>query len=312
MCFLNVPDIRFSMKNIKGILFIVIGASSYGVLATFMKMANNRGLSTGVLTISQYALGLSLVFLASRFLQKKKTEPVPAAAGKKDSIFKMVLFGTSLGITSSLYYMSIRYVPVSVSIVLLMQSIWIGLVFEFFIDRRLLTGMKIAGACTTIAGTLLAVNIFDLSDDVQWQGIALGLGAAVSFATTMLATNRVGLHLPAIERTKYLVFGGLIVVLIFWNLPGIRDFGLSDFDGRIVFSWGLFLAFFGTVLPPFLFSRGFPATGVGLGSILASMELPVSVFSAWLLLHEQVKPVQWAGIMIILISVTLVNRNNKS
>lgn len=301
------------MKNIKGILFIAIGASSYGVLATFVKMANNDGISTGILTISQYFIGFVLLFISAKIFEKwsqvKKGQALNSASIKQDSKMKLVLYGTSLGFTSSFYYLSIQYLPVSVGIILLMQSIWIGLVFEFFMARHLLNKAKVIGALTTIIGTLLAVNVMEASAHIEWPGIVFGLMAATTFATTMVATNSVALHLPTIIRSKYLVLGGFLTVLIFWNIPGISDFNLQDFDLSVFLTWGLFLAFFGTLLPPLLFSKGFPLTGVGLGSIMASLEIPVSVFSAYLLLGEQVKAIQWVGILIILLSVVIINRN---
>ena len=301
------------MKNIKGILFIAIGASSYGVLATFVKIANNDGISTGILTISQYFIGFVMLFIAAKLFEKRsqanQDETISSASIKQDSKMKLVLYGTSLGFTSSFYYLSIQYLPVSVGIILLMQSIWIGLVFEFFMARHLLNKAKVIGALTTIIGTLLAVNVMEASAHIEWPGIVFGLMAATTFATTMVATNSVALHLPTIIRSKYLVLGGFLTVLIFWNIPGISDFKLQDFDLSVFLTWGLFLAFFGTLLPPLLFSKGFPLTGVGLGSIMASLEIPVSVFSAYLLLGEQVKAIQWVGILIILLSVVIINRN---
>ncbi len=303
----------YYMKNLKGILYIAIGASSYGVLATFVKIANNKGISTGVLTISQYLIGFSVLFAVAKILgirgQAQQNKAADPAFKRQDSKLKLVLYGTSLGFTSSFYYLSIQYLPVSVGIILLMQSIWIGLVFEFFMAPHLLNKSKIIGAVTTVFGTLLAVNVMDASAHIQWQGVFFGLIAATTFATTMFATNSVALHLPTLIRSKYLVLGGLVTVLIFWNLPVVSDFTLSDFKISVIFTWGLFLASFGTILPPLLFSKGFPLTGVGLGSIMASLEIPVSVFSAYLLLHEQVKAVQWVGILIIILSVVIINRN---
>ncbi len=302
------------MNNLKGIIYIALGASSYGVLATFVKIANNKGIPTGVLTISQYLLGFLTLFFVSLVLKKrnedKRNESV--APAQPNSKLKLVVFGTTLGFTSSFYYLSIQYLPVSVGIILLMQSIWIGLVFEFFIARHLLTKTKIIGAVTTIFGTLLAVNVMEAAESIEWPGIVFGLLAATTFATTMFATNKIALELPNITRSKYLVLGGLLVVLIFWNVPGISDFTLPEFQMSIVFTWGVFLAAFGTIIPPILFNKGFPITGVGLGSIMASMEIPVSVFSAYILLNEQVKFIQWVGIAIILLSVVIINRKNET
>jgi hypothetical protein len=47
-------------KNIlKGVLFVGIGASIYGMLATFVKMAYHDGFTTSEVTTAQFVLGLA-------------------------------------------------------------------------------------------------------------------------------------------------------------------------------------------------------------------------------------------------------------
>jgi drug/metabolite transporter (DMT)-like permease len=52
---------------------------------------------------------------------------------------------------------------------------------------------------------------------------------------------------------------------------------------------------------------GMPLTGVGLGAIIAAVEIPVSVMMAHLLLKEPVNVFQWLGIALILAAVVLMN-----
>ena len=71
------------------------------------------------------------------------------------------------------------------------------------------------------------------------------------------------------------------------------------------------LALFGTIIPPMLLNAGFPHTGIGLGSIVASIELPVSVLMAFVLLNESVVLWQWMGIALILFAIVLMNLKSK-
>lgn len=41
-----------------------------------------------------------------------------------------MLAGIPIGLTGICYYYSIKYIPVSVSVVLIMQTIWMGVVME--------------------------------------------------------------------------------------------------------------------------------------------------------------------------------------
>src|SRR5690554_7574627 len=128
------------MDQLKGILYIGIGASSYGVLATFVKLANMQEIHTAGLTFSQYLFGFLVLTALSFFLSRKQRakgiEPVKA---NKNSHLKLIVFGSSLKFTSSFYYLSIQYIPVSVAVTLLMQSIWFGLLYEAIIQPKLIT-----------------------------------------------------------------------------------------------------------------------------------------------------------------------------
>jgi drug/metabolite transporter (DMT)-like permease len=71
--------------------------------------------------------------------------------------------------------------------------------------------------------------------------------------------------------------------------------------------WGLLIAIFGTILPPLLFTKGIPKTGIAMGNIISSLEIPVSTLSAMLVLQEVVSGFQWFGILLILMAVIIIN-----
>ncbi|MBC9796691.1 EamA family transporter [Sinomicrobium weinanense] len=290
------------MNNLKGVLLVAFGAASYGILATIVKLANNDGFGTAGLTFSQYLFGAVILSIGAVLVKRSgKTHQ----SGSPVSIYprlRLFLFGTSLGLTSSFYYLSIQYVPVSVGIILLMQTIWMGVILEFFTARELVRKRKIAGALVAILGTLMAARVFETDINFSFKGILYGLLAAVSYTVAIYAANRVSLHLPNMIRSKYLVYGGFLAILIFWNIRIIEEF-----SWEALLKWGIVLGLFGTILPPVLFNKGIPEIGTGLASIIAALEIPVSVFSAYLLLSEHIGILQITGIVTILIAMILIN-----
>jgi len=112
------------MKNnnvLKGVFFVALGATSYGMLATFVKMAYKENFTTAEVTTSQFVFGL-LGLLAINGFQKFNNKEIAQKASKK-KIAQLVLAGTSTGLTSLFYYLAVKYIPVSIGIVLLMQTI---------------------------------------------------------------------------------------------------------------------------------------------------------------------------------------------
>ncbi|MNH30663.1 EamA-like transporter family protein [compost metagenome] len=98
------------------------------------------------------------------------------------------------------------------------------------------------------------------------------------------------------------MFGGLILIVLFWNIHILQQMSVSSLY------WGIAIAIFGTILPPLLFTKGIPAVGISLGNILASLEIPVSILSAVIILNESVEMIQWGGILLILFAIVLINK----
>jgi drug/metabolite transporter (DMT)-like permease len=289
---------------LKGSIFIVLGAACYGMLGTFVKMAYQDGFNTAEVTISQFAVGFAVLLILTLFKKTAAVKETNAIVVK--SIVKLIVAGTSLGLTSIFYYLSVQYIPVSVAIVLLIQTVWMGVLVEMVMQRKVPGSRKIIAVVIILAGTILATNLLKQSIQVNWTGFGWGLMAALSYTATMYSSNKLELHLPPLKRSLFMILGGLVIILIIFHASLNPHFSFGIF-----LSWGLVVSLFGTVLPPLLFTRGMPLTGIGLGAIIASIEIPVSVFMAHLLLEEPVSLLQWTGVMLILFAVVLMNMGKR-
>ena len=294
------------IKNsvLKGVFLVGLGATSYGMLATFVKIAYGEGFTTPEVTIAQFVYGITGMLLITMFQKSKKGNDVAKASTK--NISQLVLAGTSLGMTSIFYYLAVKYIPVSIGIVLLMQTVWMGVLFEMILEKKRPSTQKIISVLIVLFGTALATNLIQSKVALDWRGIALGLLAAASFTTTMFTANRVATHISSAQRSLYMLLGGAVIVTGFaiatQNTP---------FNFEIFMKWGIVLALFGTIIPPLLFNAGFPLTGIGLGSIVSALELPVSVLMAYVLLGEKVIFIQWIGIILIILAIVIMNVNVK-
>jgi len=286
-------------KVLKGALLVGLGASSYGALATVVKLSYANGFTTAEVTTSQFSLGFIGILLLQIFV---KTPQKHQQDSERFSVLKLMIGGTSMGLTSVFYYFAVKYIPVSVGIVLLMQSVWMGLLLEAVLDKRLPSKRKVAAMLIVLLGTALATNIFSSAHELNWKGIAWGFAAAFSYTISLYSSNSIATHLHSIKRSLWLLAGGLIIIVLIFSTTSY-----SHFNFNILWPWGIFLAFFGTILPPLLFTSGMPHTGIGLGTIIASVELPVSVLFAYILLKEPVNLLQWIGILLIICAVVLMN-----
>lgn len=292
----------FGNKVLKGVVLVGLGATSYGMLATFVRLAYDEGFTTAEVTTSQFVYGILGILLINLFQKIKKGTTVINAT--KRNIFHLMLAGTSLGMTSVFYYLAVKYIPVSIAIILLMQTVWMGVLIEMILDKKAPSKLKIVSVIIVLIGTLLATNIFKNDVQLDWHGIMWGMLAAASFTTTMFTANRVVVGISSAQRSLFMLLGGAVIVFSF--ALATQN---TSFNFEIFMKWGIVLSLFGTIIPPMLMNAGFPLTGIGLGSIVSALELPVSVLMAYFLLHEEVAFVQWIGITLIVLAIVLMNLN---
>lgn len=289
----------FGNRVLKGVVLVGLGATSYGMLATFVKLAYEENYTTAEVIASQFIYGIIGMLLINLIRKKRKSEVVKATP---KNIFHLMLAGTSLGMTSIFYYLCVKYIDVSIAIVLLMQTVWMGVLLEWILDKKAPSGQKILSVLIVLAGTLLATQLYEANLNLDWRGLFWGMLAAASFTTTMFTANKVALGISSAQRSLYMLLGGAVIVLFFGIMTQVTPFNFGIF-----LKWGIVLSLFGTIIPPLLMNSGFPHTGIGLGSIVSSLELPVSVTMAFLILHEKVTFVQWFGIVLILLAIVIMN-----
>lgn len=308
---------------LKGVFLVGLGATSYGMLATFVRMAYDENYTTAEVTVSQFVFGIIGILLINAFQRNRNNNTAVKASKKNKS--QLMLAGTSTGLTSVFYYLAVKFdIPVSIAIVLLMQTVWIGVLLEWFLEKKAPSKVKTISVIIVLIGTVLATNLLNADVKLNPLGIFFGLLAATSFTTTMFTANRIATEISSAQRSLYMLFGGGIMVLIFAlitqiipnQFPAVADaLGVfstaKDFNFTIFLKWGIILSLFGTIIPPMLLNAGFPLTGIGLGSIVSALELPVSVLMAYFLLNEKVILLQWIGIVLIILAIVIMNVNFK-
>ena len=289
---------------IKGVFFVALGATSYGMLATFVKLAYKENYTTAEITSSQFIYGILGILFINLFQRTKNKNTAIKATPK--NIIHLMLAGTSIGMTSVFYYLAVKYIPVSIGIILLMQTVWMGVLLEWFLEKKLPSFQKIISVIIVLIGTALAINIIKIdfnNQSIDWvNGLFWGILAAASFTTTMCTANKVALGISSAQRSLYMLLGGAVIVFGFSYYTQVTPFNFEIFA-----KWGIVLALFGTIIPPMLLNAGFPYTGIGLGSIVSSLELPVSVMMAYFLLNEEVLFIQWIGILLIIAAIVIMN-----
>lgn len=276
------------------VVLVFLGACSYGVLSTIVKLSYDAGFTVQEVVGSQSLFGLLLIWPLTLLFPKKRL------AWKQK--FQLLAGGSTIGLTALLYYGSLQYIPASTAVVLLFQFTWIGVTIESLLTRTKPDKAKLVSLFFLLAGTVLAGGVLEEAP-MQWSmiGILLGLLSAVSYSLFVIFSGRAARTVHPVQRSGIMAAGSLILVFLMlpphflWN--GSLTHGLT--------SWALLLALFGIVIPTLFLTIGVPHTGASLASILGAVELPTAVFMSGTVLGEPVTALQWLGVLIILSGIAL-------
>ncbi|MBD1397176.1 DMT family transporter [Pontibacter sp. JH31] len=285
----------------RGILLVFLGACSFGILSTFVKLAYKEGYTLGDVTGTQVFFGF-IILWGIVLLRRLLRHPTPDTT-VKDKL-KLIAMGTSTGLVSIFYYKCVQTVPASIAILLLMQFTWMSLLLEAVLKSKLPKLSQVVMVLLVLLGTALAGRLFsDTTPDFDWSGIGYGLMAAACYSVFLMINGAAGNNLHPTTKSALLLTGATILVFSIFPPVFLTNGALGDG----LMKWGLLLAVFGTVIPPLFFAYGIPRAGLGLSAILSSAELPVAVLMSYLVLREDVWLEQWLGVALILTAIAWSN-----
>lgn len=279
-------------------LIVFSAGACYGVLSTFVKFAYDAGFELSDVSGTQCLFGMVFLWIAVFFTGKGKVT--------KKQVLSLLFAGIPMALTTIFYYHSLETLSASMAVVFLFQSIWMGSVAEVLISRKLPSLKKLISIILCLVGTALAAGLEGNGNFTFSAGMIWGLLSAIAYASVITLSSYLGKGLTPAMKGALLATGDTILTFIV--LPPV--FLLTPSEWTSLLPFALALGLFGVALPPFLLSWGMPHVGPGLGSILTASEMPVSLLLALLVLGESISPLQFAGIVAILLGIIVGNMGN--
>lgn len=291
-----------NVNKFKGSLFVLAGASSYGLLSPMAKLAYKAGLSASVVSIGQVLFGtlmVGLILVIQYFTGTENDKYIDPTRRQK---LLLMGAGTFLGLTTVFIYKALEFLPASIGIVLLFQFTWMGVVVEVIQSRKRPSNEKLVSLLILLIGTWFASGALETKDaHLNMVGVIWALLSAVSYTMVIYVSGNTVNEAAPFKRTFYMSVGALIITLLCFH-PGTFISSITNWE---MIKWGLLLGFVGAVLAPILLNIGLPAVGVALGTIISAAELPVVVIVSVFILSEHVSLLQWIGVGSILLAIAL-------
>ncbi|MRG44986.1 EamA family transporter [Chitinophaga sp. SYP-B3965] len=276
------------------IFMVFAGACSFGILSTFVKLAYREGYSAAEISLSQAFMGLIVLGLLQFLFSREK--------GFKGGL--PVLFtGVTIGLTTFFYYVSVVYIPASLSIVLLMQCTWMGILLDWVLFKKQPGWVQGFVTLLILAGTIMASGIItNPALEISLKGVLYALASAFCYAGFIVANSRTGQQMATLKKSTIIMLGSTLSIFI----VNAHQLVVSNHFDAGILKWALFLSLFGTIIPPVLFAKGIPKVGAGISAIVMTAELPVAVICSHIVLQEPVGWVQWVGVFVMLLAIGLL------
>lgn len=288
-------------KAFKGTLFTVIAGIAWGLSGTSGQYLMAHGISALVLTnIRLIVAGLLLVLLS--YIKSK--EQFLAFLKDKSSLFSLLLFSLFGLFLNQLAYLTAIHETNAGTATVLQYVCPVGiLAYTCIKDKVAPTIAEILSMILAIGGTFLIATHGQMDQlSMTPAGLFWGLFSALTYALYII------LPIKLIQK-----WGSILVIGVGMTISGFVAVPFTGIIGAsLPMSFDIFLAFagiilIGTVFAYTAFLKGASLVGPVKSSLLASIEPISAVFFAFMIMGDIFYPVDFLGMAMILLAVTIIS-----
>jgi len=289
-------------RRLQGVGAVLIAGTGYAFMSILVKRAYQLGLGPiQVIALQSWLASTLLLSYAMCFkreifsisLRNLRLLTVQGAVGA---------LGTSL-----LYAYALKYLPVSVAILLLYLYPALVLVAGVVIWQKRVGRQELVAFILTMVGTTLASGVFSGVSGVALVGIVLGLAAALAYAVFNIIGEVVLAEVSPLVAMCYTQWVCALALLII--LKG--DVLSIPWQNVQIWETGLLLATVASIVPFYLILVGIKRLGADQAAILSTFELPMTFLLAAVFLNEFPTEEQWIGGGLVMGGILLLNWGSK-
>ena len=289
----------------KGYLYLISCACSFGFITTLAKISYNEGATPHTVVFFRILstcllMGIWSFWTGSKIKSRKKT--------KEQVVFnsplrlKIVVTGICVSVMSLGYLGSVKYIPVSLSVLLFFTFPFWVLIINFIIDRDIPKLHKLFAFIITFFG--LALSLGPTWDVLDLVGILLVLCGSVAHAGYIVTGSKA---VRIIATHDMLFYSNTIAVFL---VGAVMFFSDTFSINHTILGWtgiGAVCLLF-TIGQVFLF-KGTKHTGSAQASLILNVEPIISIVAAIILLGEQMTIAQYIGVSVVITALFLAGDN---
>ena len=283
-----------------GTLLCLGSGAAFGAMAIFGKLAYDEGATVGTLLSLRFAMAAllfwTLVAVGGALHEVR-------GLGGRDIGLGLGLGGCGYAIQAGCYFAALERIDASLLSLLLYTYPAIVAAAAILLGRERLQARRVA-ALTLASGGLVLVLASAGTGTIDPLGAGLALGAAVVYATYILASEGIAARLRPTVLSAMVCSGATISLTLGSALLGdLRPGDLTPAG----WGWLAALAVVSTVAAISLFFAGLRRVGPTTASILSTAEPVVTVLLAYLVFGEILGGLQLVGGVLVLAAVLVLH-----
>tara|TARA_R110000868_G_scaffold4211_13_gene26648 strand:- start:52452 stop:53351 length:900 start_codon:yes stop_codon:yes gene_type:complete len=288
-----------------GIIYAILGVVLFSAKAVMVKLAYTY--QVDYLTLLLFRMVFSLPFYVVIALWKK---PVASRNIKSIDWIWLFFFGFLGYYLASLFdFMGLQYLKAGLERIILFIYPTIVVLLSWVFFKKKLSKNQLLAIFVTYLGVLVTFwdEIGLQSDDIVLGGFLIFL-SAITYAAYLVGSGWLIPKFGVMQFTSYAMIVSTLCVTLHYFFQG--NFDLFNYPKEVYFL-GLAMSIFSTLIPSFLVSAAIERLGASTFSIFGSLGPISTILLAFLLLDERISVLQFVGMFIVIIGVTLVSRKNK-
>ncbi len=277
---------------------VIVSAACFGTLAVLTPLAYRAGAEPLPLLTWRFAIAAVLLGVVAT-VRDRRALFVPRADIGRYALLAL----TGYGAASVCFFYALTYADASIVAVLLYAYPALVTVSGWLFLGERATWQQGLAVLITFIGCALVVGVGSGEIHAEWQGIALGLGAAVGYTLFNLLSHR---WLPGRGRLTMMTYTFGIAVLLpavgTIATAGVASLSTADWTA---WTWTLLIAI--VLVPTFaavlLYLGGIQGLGPSQAAVVSTFEPLFTIALAAVVLGERLSPLQLVGAGLVLAGV---------
>lgn len=283
------------MNRTWSIVSVVVSALCFGTLAVLTPLAYDQGARPLPLLAWRFVIAAALLALAAVWRDRKALS-VPSSDVGRYALLAL----TGYGAASICFFYALTFADAAVVAVLLYAYPAFVTIAGWVFFGEKATVLRGAAVAVTFIGCALVVGLGS-GGHASWQGIALGLGAAVGYTLFNLLSHR---WLPGRSRLTMMTYtfgiAAFLPAVATIATEGLAGLSTAGWSGT---TWSLLgaIVVFPTFVAVLLYLGGIEGLGPSQAAVLSTLEPIFTIALAWLFLDQaSLEVLQYVGVALVL------------